>query len=137
MVRHHVNFCRGRWGRRQVKNITDDYIYKSTQNLLRTLIVLTQGISPMALADSMMTMMLTYYDDVTPADYEPAVDSTLLENSSSKSRSSFKQAEVTPSVPALKSPAVLQPTSSFLRCSPTLRSPTPASSGGCCTSSCR
>ena len=86
MVRHHVNFCRGRWGRRQVKHITDEYIYKSTQNLLRTLMVLTQGISPMALADYMMTMMLNYYDDVTPADYEPAVDSTLLENSSSKSR---------------------------------------------------
>ena len=32
--------------------------------------VLTQGLDP--LADSMMTMKLTYYDSVTPSDYEPA-----------------------------------------------------------------
>ena len=149
-----------------MKHITDEYIYKSTQNLLRTLMVLTQGISPMALADYMMTMMLNYYDDVTPADYEPAgflptplvlpqlpagsvalqsgqvstlyhsvslgvravsgqapphqgqgsvqaevnqEDSTFLENSSSKYRTSFKQAVFNPNIHVSKSPAVLQP----------------------------
>ena len=53
-----------------MKSISADDIYKSTQNLLRSLIVLTQGMDP--LADTMMTMKLTYYDAVTPSDYEPA-----------------------------------------------------------------
>ena len=53
-----------------VKNVSPDDIYRSTQNMLRTLVVLTQGLAP--LPDSMMTMKLTYYDSVTPGDYEPA-----------------------------------------------------------------
>jgi meiosis-specific protein HOP1 len=55
---------------REMKNITPDDIYRSTQNLLRTLVIITQGLDP--LTGSMMTMKLTYYDAVTPADYEPA-----------------------------------------------------------------
>eukprot|EP00092_Neocalanus_flemingeri_P005749 GFUD01006189.1.p1 GENE.GFUD01006189.1~~GFUD01006189.1.p1 ORF type:complete len:573 (+),score=183.31 GFUD01006189.1:62-1780(+) len=54
----------------EVKNINPDDIYRSTQNLLRTLIVLTQGLNH--LPDSNLTMKLTYYDAVTPTDYEPA-----------------------------------------------------------------
>ena len=53
-----------------VNNVSTDDIYRSTQNMLRTLVVLTQGLAPMS--DSMMTMKLTYYDAVTPGDYEPA-----------------------------------------------------------------
>ena len=53
-----------------MKTINTDDIYKSTQNLLRTLVVLTQGLDP--LPDAMLTMKLTYYDSVTPTDYEPA-----------------------------------------------------------------
>eukprot|EP00092_Neocalanus_flemingeri_P039037 GFUD01042496.1.p1 GENE.GFUD01042496.1~~GFUD01042496.1.p1 ORF type:complete len:572 (-),score=175.95 GFUD01042496.1:146-1861(-) len=54
----------------EVKNINTDDIYRSTQSLLRTLIVLTQGLNN--LPDCKMTMKLTYYDAVTPTDYEPA-----------------------------------------------------------------
>jgi hypothetical protein len=45
-------------------------MYRSTQNLLQTVVVLTQSLGP--LPDSAyLALKLTYYDEVTPADYEP------------------------------------------------------------------
>lgn len=43
---------------------------KATIKLLRTIVVLTQTLTPLP-DDVMMTMKLLYYDDVTPHDYEP------------------------------------------------------------------
>ncbi|KAL5502281.1 hypothetical protein EMCRGX_G009027 [Ephydatia muelleri] len=43
---------------------------KATIKLLRTIVVLTQTLTPLP-DDVMMTMKLLYYDDVTPQDYEP------------------------------------------------------------------
>ena len=59
-------------GKEEVKKkISDNDVYKSTQNLLRTLVILTQSMNPIS-DDSSLTMKLTYYDEVTPEDYEPA-----------------------------------------------------------------
>ena len=56
--------------KKQVQTITDDDLYKTTQMMLRNIIVLVQGLGP--LPDSAyMTMKLTYYDEITPLDYEP------------------------------------------------------------------
>ena len=56
--------------KKQVHTITDDDLYKATQMMLRNIIVLVQGLGP--LPDSAyMTMKLTYYDEITPLDYEP------------------------------------------------------------------
>ncbi|XP_013403455.1 LOW QUALITY PROTEIN: HORMA domain-containing protein 2-like, partial [Lingula anatina] len=43
---------------------------KATIKLLRTIVILTQTLNSLP-DDVMMTMKLLYYDDVTPADYEP------------------------------------------------------------------
>jgi len=43
---------------------------KATIRLLRTIVVLTQSLASLP-ENVMMTMKLTYYDDVTPEDYEP------------------------------------------------------------------
>ncbi|XP_022083801.1 HORMA domain-containing protein 1-like [Acanthaster planci] len=43
---------------------------KATTRLLRTIVVLTQSLKSLP-DDVIMTMKLLYYDDVTPADYEP------------------------------------------------------------------
>ena len=53
------------------KKISDNDVYKSTQNLLRTLVILTQGMNSLS-EDTSLTMKLTYYDEVTPEDYEPS-----------------------------------------------------------------
>jgi len=57
--------------KKEVENIHPDTIYKSTQNLLRSIISITQGLSPLP-PSAYLSMKLTYYDDVTPEDYEPA-----------------------------------------------------------------
>jgi len=57
--------------RKEVENIHPDTIYKSTQALLRSIITITQGLSPLP-TSAYLSMKLTYYDDVTPEDYEPA-----------------------------------------------------------------
>ncbi|KAK3103440.1 hypothetical protein FSP39_019260 [Pinctada imbricata] len=49
---------------------SDNETKKATIRLLRTIIVLTQTLSTLP-DDVMMTMKLLYYEDVTPADYEP------------------------------------------------------------------
>lgn len=49
---------------------SDAEIRKATIRLLRTIILLTQTLDHLP-DDVMMTMKLLYYDDVTPADYEP------------------------------------------------------------------
>ena len=52
------------------RDICQESIKKSTTALLRTVLVLTQGLPP--LPDSAtVSMKLTYYDAVTPQDYEP------------------------------------------------------------------
>merc|ERR1719233_241495 len=61
--------CQLLQGKNEVKSISDNEVYKSAQNLLRSLVILTQGMSP--IEESHMTMKLTYYDEVTPVDYEP------------------------------------------------------------------
>jgi len=61
--------CQLLQGKKEVQTISENDIYKSTQNLLRTLVIITQGMSP--IKESNMTMKLTYYDEVTPSDYEP------------------------------------------------------------------
>ena len=61
--------CQLLQGKEEVKKMTEDDVYKSTQNLLRSLVALTQGMNP--IEDTSMTMKLTYYDEVTPKDYEP------------------------------------------------------------------
>ena len=61
--------CQLRHGKEDFTKITDDNIYNSTQRLLRSLIILTQDMNQ--LDNYTMTMKLTYYDDVTPTDYEP------------------------------------------------------------------
>ena len=64
--------CQVLQGKEEVKKkISDNDVYKSTQNLLRTLLILTQGMNPIS-GDSSLAMKLTYYDEVTPEDYEPA-----------------------------------------------------------------
>ena len=50
--------------------MAQDDIYQSTQNLLRTVVILTQGLGPLP-ASAYLSIKLTYYDEVTPADYEP------------------------------------------------------------------
>ncbi|XP_048728230.2 HORMA domain-containing protein 1-like [Ostrea edulis] len=45
-------------------------IKKATIRLLRTIVVLTQTMNAIP-EDAMLTMKLLYYDDVTPAEYEP------------------------------------------------------------------
>lgn len=47
-----------------------DKTKKETIQLLRTIIVLTQSLQPLP-DNVMMTMKILYYDEVTPADYEP------------------------------------------------------------------
>ena len=55
---------------KRINSVTDDDLYKATQSMLRTIIVLVQGLGP--LPDSAyMTMKLKYYDEFTPTDYEP------------------------------------------------------------------
>jgi meiosis-specific protein HOP1 len=56
--------------RLEAKAAQDD-MYRSTRNLLQTLVVLTQGLGPLP-ASAYLALKLTYYDEVTPADYEPA-----------------------------------------------------------------
>ena len=52
------------------RDVCQEDIKKSTAALLRTVLVLTQGLPP--LPDSAtVSMKLTYYDAVTPQDYEP------------------------------------------------------------------
>ena len=64
--------CQLLQGKEEVKKkISDNDVYKSTQNLLRTLVILTQGMNPIS-GDSFLAVKLTYYDEVTPEDYEPA-----------------------------------------------------------------
>eukprot|EP00092_Neocalanus_flemingeri_P039036 GFUD01042495.1.p1 GENE.GFUD01042495.1~~GFUD01042495.1.p1 ORF type:complete len:544 (+),score=171.29 GFUD01042495.1:115-1632(+) len=78
----------------EVKNINPDDIYRSTQNLLRTLIVLTQGLNH--LPDCKMTMKLTYYDVVTPTDYEPAgfIPTPLVEHQLPSGAASLQSGQV-------------------------------------------
>lgn len=45
-------------------------IKKATIRLLRTIVVLTQTMNAIP-EDTMLTMKLLYYDDVTPQEYEP------------------------------------------------------------------
>merc|ERR1719414_380227 len=52
-------------------NISLESVKKSTQSLLRRILVVTQGLSPIP-SSGHVSMKLTYYDDVTPVDYEPA-----------------------------------------------------------------
>ena len=52
-------------------NISLESVKKSTQSLLRRILVVTQGLSPIP-PSGHVSMKLTYYDDVTPVDYEPA-----------------------------------------------------------------
>lgn len=62
--------CQLLQGEKEAKKITDADVKKSTQSLLRTLVILTQDMNP--IGDSIMSMKLTYYDEVTPKDYEPS-----------------------------------------------------------------
>jgi len=62
--------CQLLQGGKEAKKITDADVKKSTQSLLRTLVILTQDMNP--IGDSIMSMKLTYYDEVTPKDYEPS-----------------------------------------------------------------
>ena len=57
--------------RKEVKDINQDSVYKSTQEMLRSIINLTQGLGPLP-STAFVSMKLLYYDDVTPEDYEPA-----------------------------------------------------------------
>jgi meiosis-specific protein HOP1 len=52
------------------RNIALENVKKSTQSLLRTVLELTQGLAPLP-ASAHVSMKLTYYDQVTPTDYEP------------------------------------------------------------------
>jgi meiosis-specific protein HOP1 len=52
------------------RNITLETTQKSTQSLLRRVLVLTQGLTPLP-ASAHVSMKLTYFDEVTPTDYEP------------------------------------------------------------------
>merc|ERR1719430_207848 len=45
-------------------------LLKSTQNLLRSIIDLTQGLKPLP-SSAFLSMKLMYYDEVTPENYEP------------------------------------------------------------------
>ena len=52
-------------------NISVDSVKKSTQSLLRRILVVTQSLSPIP-SSGHVSMKLTYYDSVTPVDYQPA-----------------------------------------------------------------
>jgi len=56
--------------RKEVQTMHPDDVYKSTQQLLRSVIDLTQSLSPLP-RSAFLSMKLMYYDDVTPEDYEP------------------------------------------------------------------
>eukprot|EP00092_Neocalanus_flemingeri_P023346 GFUD01025312.1.p1 GENE.GFUD01025312.1~~GFUD01025312.1.p1 ORF type:complete len:538 (-),score=191.36 GFUD01025312.1:59-1672(-) len=57
--------------KKEVQTMHPDDVYKSTQNLLRSIIELTQSLRPLP-SSAHLSMKLTYYEDVTPEDYEPA-----------------------------------------------------------------
>jgi hypothetical protein len=53
------------------RRITKKTIQRDTQSLLRSVLVLTQSLQPVP-DGCHISGMLTYYDDVTPQDYNPA-----------------------------------------------------------------
>lgn len=57
-------------GKKIADSFTAEETKKATIKLLRTLIVLTNTLSPLP-DNVMMTMKLLYHDEVTPSDYEP------------------------------------------------------------------
>eukprot|EP00092_Neocalanus_flemingeri_P033138 GFUD01036035.1.p1 GENE.GFUD01036035.1~~GFUD01036035.1.p1 ORF type:complete len:466 (-),score=140.92 GFUD01036035.1:55-1452(-) len=57
--------------KKEVQTMHPDDVYKSTQNLLRSIIELTQSLRPPP-SSAHLSMKVTYYEDVTPEDYEPA-----------------------------------------------------------------
>ena len=55
---------------KEVQAVHPNDVYRSTQQLLRSIIQLTQGLKPLP-SSAFLSMKLTYYDEVTPEDYEP------------------------------------------------------------------
>ena len=55
---------------KKVEVVDHDYVKQSTQLLLRRLLLLTQNLGELP-ARLALDMILTYYDEKTPKDYEP------------------------------------------------------------------
>jgi len=65
-----VPTCEVQGTNKQSAKVAQDDIYRSTQNLLRTVLLITQGLGPLP-TSAYLSIKLTYYDEVTPTDYEP------------------------------------------------------------------
>merc|ERR1719153_86726 len=65
-----VPTCEVQGTNKQSAKVAQDDIYLTTQKLLRTVLLITQGLGPLP-TSAYLSIKLTYYDEVTPTDYEP------------------------------------------------------------------